>query len=432
MVDAYVSSQAVSVMRDASVPYSFHVLAKPTGAVCNLNCHYCFYLSKEMLYPGSRFRMADALLEQYVSQLMKAQGGSSQVTIAWQGGEPTLMGIDFFRRAIAHQDKHKRPGAVIENTMQTNGVSIDDEWCEFFHEHQFLIGLSLDGPRELHDAYRVDKRGRGTFDSVMRAARLLQKHQVEFNVLTTVHAKNADHPLDVYRFLRDEVQTRFIQLIPIVERAQDDVVQLGRQSKKEHAQSPAVSERSVKPEQYGQFLIAIFDEWVRRDVGEVFVQLFDTALAAWLRLPSPMCVFSETCGRALALEHTGDLYSCDHFVEPEHLLGNIKETSLQELVMSEQQLRFGNAKRDSLPRYCRDCRVRFACQGECPKNRFVQTPDGEPGLNYLCAGYKQYFAHIDHPMQLMAGLLRRGQTADGVMPMLAAEAAGGGRESQPA
>jgi uncharacterized protein len=399
-------------MRDASVPFSFHVLGKPTGAVCNLNCNYCFYLSKEMLYPGSRFRMADELLEKYIKQLIEAQAGS-HITVAWQGGEPTLMGVDFFRRSITYQDKYKRPGVVIENTLQTNGVLLDDEWCEFFREHQFLIGLSLDGPREMHDAYRVDKRGRGTFDSVMRGVRLLQKHGVEFNVLTTVHAKNADHPLEVYRFLRDEVKTHFIQLIPIVERERDA----------SGVENGAVTDRTVQPEQYGKFLIAIFDEWVRRDVGEVFVQLFDTALAAWLRLPSPMCIFSETCGRALALEHTGDLYSCDHFVEPKHLLGNIKKKSLRELVMSEQQLRFGNDKRDALPQYCRDCRVRFACHGECPKNRFARTPDGEPGLNYLCAGYKQYFTHIDRPMQMMARLLRRGRTADEVMQMLAAEEA---------
>jgi uncharacterized protein len=399
-------------MRDGSVPFSFHVLGKPTGAVCNLDCNYCFYLSKEMLYPGSRFRMADELLEAYIAQLIGAQGGN-HVSVAWQGGEPTLMGVEFFRRSIGYQQKYKRPGVVVENTLQTNGTLLDDEWCAFFREHAFLIGLSLDGPREMHDAYRVDKRGRGTFDSVMRGVRLLQKHGVEFNVLTTVHKKNADHPLDVYRFLRDEVKTQFIQLIPIVERERDA----------SGTERGPVTERSVGPEQYGRFLIAIFDEWVRRDVGEVFVQLFDTALAAWLRLPSPMCIFSETCGRALALEHTGDLYSCDHFVEPQHLLGNIKKKSLREMVLSEQQLRFGNQKRDGLPRYCRECRVRFACQGECPKNRFVDTPDGEPGLNYLCAGYKQYFAHIDRPMQMMARLLRRGRTADEVMQMLAAEEA---------
>ncbi|MFI5271515.1 MAG: anaerobic sulfatase maturase [Ktedonobacterales bacterium] len=392
---------------------AYHVLAKPTGAICNLDCQYCFFLSKENLYPGSRFRMTDALLETYLRQLITSQC-TPEVTVAWQGGEPTLMGLEFYRRAIAYEQQLQRPGTTIQNTMQTNGTLIDDEWCEFFREHQFLVGLSLDGPREMHDAYRVDKGGHPTFDKVLRAARLMRRHQVAFNILTTVNAANADHPLEVYRFLRDEVRTQFIQLIPIVERINADG-HTGNQD------GTTVTERSVTAAQWGTFLITVFDEWVRHDVGQVFVPMFDAALASWSGIPPAMCVFSETCGNALALEHNGDLYSCDHFVEPKYLLGNITCESMGDLVASDQQRQFGTAKRDTLPRYCRECEVRFACHGECPKNRFIETPDGEPGLNYLCAGYKAYFTHIARPMRIMAELLRRDRAPAEIMKILAAE-----------
>jgi uncharacterized protein len=387
---------------------SFHLLAKPTGAACNLGCKYCFFLSKKNLYPGSSFRMSDDLLETYIRQYIEAQQ-IPQATIAWQGGEPTLMGLDFFRRSILYQQKYKRPGMVIQNTMQTNGILLDDEWCEFFHDSNFLIGLSLDGPRELHDAYRVDKAGRPTFDKVMRAARLLRKHKVEFNILTTAHAANGDYPLEVYRFLRDEVKANFIQFIPIVERDNDTGFQEGEK----------VTDRSVKAEQYGRFLIDIFDEWVRRDVGRIFVQIFDVALAAWAGVPPGVCAFSQTCGTAMALEHNGDMYSCDHFVEPKHFLGNIKEKNMANLASSEKQLRFGQNKLDMLPKYCQRCEVRFVCNGECPKNRFIRTPDGEPGLNYLCVGYKGFFRHIDGPMRFMANELRLGQAPANVMKYMA-------------
>ena len=382
----------------------FHLLAKPTGAMCNLGCKYCFFLSKKDLYPGSTFRMSDALLESYISQYIEAQH-IPQATIAWQSGEPTLMGLDFFRRSILYQQKFKRPGMIIQNTMQTNGTLLDDEWCEFFHNNNFLIGLSLDGPRKLHDAFRVDKAGRPTFDKVMIAARLLRDHKVEFNILTTVHAANGDHPLDVYRFLRDDVGTKFIQFIPIVERDNDTGFQEGDK----------VTDRSVKAEQYGRFLIDIFDEWVRRDVGRIFVQIFDVALAAWSGAPPGICAFSETCGTAMAMEHNGDMYSCDHFVEPKYFLGNIKEKSMAYLASCEKQQRFGQDKLDALPKYCLQCEVKFACHGECPKNRFIRTPDGEPGLNYLCAGYKEFFRHIDGPMRFMANELRQGGAPANVM-----------------
>jgi uncharacterized protein len=398
-----------------NAPSYFHVLGKPSGATCNLDCTYCFFLSKEKLYPNSRFRMSDETLETYIRQLIESQH-APEVTIAWQGGEPTLMGLDFFKRAMDYVKKYMRPGITVQHTMQTNGVLLNDDWCEFFCEHNFLIGLSLDGPQTMHDTYRVDKGGAPTFHKVMRAARLLQAHQVEFNILTTVNAANAAHPLEVYRFLRDEVGTQFMQFIPIVERI-DAQGEIGFQ------EGNQVSERSVTAEQWGTFLITIFDEWVRHDVGTVFVQMFDAALASWYGAPPALCIFSETCGNALALEHNGDLYSCDHFVEPKYLLGNIKSKHMIELVASDQQRQFGLHKRDSLPRYCRECDVRFACHGECPKNRFIETPNGEPGLNYLCAGYKAFFHHVDKPMRIMTELLRRDRAPSEVMLVLAAEAA---------
>ena len=382
----------------------FHLLAKPTGAACNLGCKYCFFLSKKNLYPLSSFRMSDELLETYTRQYIEAQQ-IAQATFAWQGGEPTLMGLDFFKRSIQYQQKYRRPKMIIQNTMQTNGTLLDDDWCEFFAKNNFLIGLSLDGPRELHDAYRVDKTGKPTFDRVMRAARLLRDHKVDYNILATVHAANADHPLEVYRFLRDKVKANFIQFIPIVERDNDTGYQEG----------DTVTDRSVKADQYSRFLISIFDEWVKKDVGKTYVQIFDVALAAWAGAHPGICAFSETCGTAMAMEHNGDMYSCDHFVEPKYLLGNINEKHMAQLAASRKQRKFGRDKLDSLPEYCRKCEVRFACNGECPKNRFIQTPDGEPGLNYLCAGYREFFRHIDGPMRFMAHELRMGQAPANIM-----------------
>lgn len=383
---------------------AFHLLAKPTGAICNLNCRYCFFLSKEDLYPGSSFRMSDEMLETYLAQYLDSQMGP-EINIAWQGGEPTLMGLDFFRRAVERANALKRPGTRILNTIQTNGVLLDEEWCAFFAENDFLVGLSIDGPREMHDAYRVDKGDKPTFDKVMRGLSLLQKHRVEVNVLTTVHAANTQHPLQVYRFLRDEAKARFIQFIPIVERKNSTGFQEGNE----------VTDRSVTGAQFGAFLNGVFDEWILRDVGTVFVQMFDVALAAWAKEPTGLCVFSETCGSALALEHNGDLYSCDHFVEPKHRLGNIKKRHMALLANGDQQRKFGRHKLDSLPKQCRECDVRFACHGGCPKDRFIETADGEPGLNYLCDGYKAFFRHVDGPMKEMTELLARGRPPAEVM-----------------
>jgi len=417
------SSSAPTLVVARNAPPGFHLLAKPTGATCNLDCTYCFFLSKEMLYPGSRFRMADELLETYIRQLLEAHR-TPEVMVAWQGGEPTLMGLDFFRRSVEYAERYRRPGQTVQYTIQTNGTLLDDAWGTFLKEHDFLVGLSVDGPRDIHDRYRLNKGGKGTFREVMRGWETLRRHGVEFNILCTVHAANAGRPLDVYRFFRDELHARYLQFIPIIERATAATLARANEgwSERSGGERPLytqagdrVTERSVSAEQYGAFLIGIFDEWVRRDVGTVYVQMFDSALANWAKEPGAVCVHQETCGLALALEHTGDVYSCDHFVEPTYRLGNIREHHLVELVSSDRQRRFGNDKRDRLPRYCRECDVRFACHGGCPKDRFIVTPDGESGLNYLCAGYKAFFHHVDAPMRKMADLLREGRAPAEIM-----------------
>jgi uncharacterized protein len=314
------------------------------------------------------------------------------VTFGWQGGEPALLGVDFFARAVELQERYRKPGMRIVNTLQTNGTLLNDDWGCFFKAHDFLVGLSLDGPQALHDAYRRDQGGAPTFERVMAGLEVLQRHRVEFNVLATVHAKNAPHPLEIYRFLRDEVGARFVQFIPIVERK--GVSSPGVSS------SGDVSSRSVNARQYGDFLMAVFDEWAQRDLGRISVQNFDVALFAWLRKSPPLCVFAETCGDALALEHNGDLYSCDHFVAPQHRLGNIAETPLVELVESAQQRAFGRVK-SRLPQVCRDCDVRFVCHGGCPKNRLIRTEASDRPLNVLCEGYRAFFRHIDRPARLI-------------------------------
>ncbi len=389
-------------------------MSKPTGAICNLDCSYCYYLEKEKLYPGTvDFRMSDEVLENYVRQYIESQPGDYAV-FAWQGGEPTLLGVDFFEKVVNLQQKYGN-GKIIENSLQTNGVLLDDAWCRFFRENNFLIGLSIDGPKELHNAHRVNKGGKGSFAEVMAGLNLLQKHRVEFNTLTVVQRDNASSPLEIYRFLK-QAGSSHMQFIPIVERLAAKQSPHGQNMvKPDYAGEARVSPWSVGAEHYGDFLIAIFDEWVRKDVGSVFVQLFDVALEAWMGMPSSLCVFRPTCGDAMALEHNGDLYSCDHYVYPQNRLGNIMEEGLAKLAASEKQRAFGRDKRDALPRYCRECDVRFACHGECPKHRFIQTPDGEEGLNYLCTGYKKFFRHIDPYMRFMAGELKRGRPAAGVM-----------------
>jgi uncharacterized protein len=389
-------------------------MAKPTGPICNLNCEYCFYLEKESLYPGTAsWSMPPDVLESYIRQRIEAQP-TSTVSFAWQGGEPTLLGVDFFRKVAALQAKYAN-GRKIENALQTNGVLLDDSWGRFLAENHFLVGISIDGPKRFHDTYRVDKGGLPTFARVIRGLEVLKRHGVEFNILTVVNRKNSYYPLEVYRFLKRH-GSGYIQFIPIVERIASIPRSHGVTTSDSAQNVPAtVSDRSVEPEAFGRFLCAVFDEWVRNDVGTQFVQLFDVALEMWMGMDASLCVFRRTCGSAMALEHNGDLYSCDHFVNPENRLGNIMESPLASLATSAQQRAFGSAKNDSLPQYCRDCDVRFACNGECPRNRFAMTPSGEPGLNYLCAGYKMFFQHIDPCMRFMANELRNRRPPANVM-----------------
>ena len=402
----------------------FHFLTKPVGPICNLDCHYCFYLEKEKLYPGEKsWRMSDEVLEEYVRQYIQSQP-IPEISFAWQGGEPTLLGVEFFRKAVALQKKYAQ-GKTISNAIQTNGTLLDDEWCEFLAANRFLVGISIDGPAELHDKYRVDKGQKPTFDRVMRGLELLKKHRVDFNTLTVVNRANSQKPLEVYRFLKS-IGSQFLQFIPLVERA------ASTEAKTEGyhfaapplpfdgQKSPPVTEWSVEAAQYGIFLCAIFDEWVRHDVGKTFVQLFDVALGNWMGLGSGLCVFAEKCGAALAMEHNGDVYSCDHYVYPRYKLGNVMNQSLGAMVNSPEQMRFGNDKLDSLPKFCRECEVRFACNGECPKHRFIQTPDGEAGLNYLCAAYKKFFHHVDPYMRAMAMLLENRRPPAEIMRMAVA------------
>ena len=381
---------------------AFHLMAKPCGPQCNLACGYCFYLPKKALYPQSRFRMPDTILEAYIQQTIEAHL-VPEVTFAWQGGEPTLLGLTFFKKALELQKKYCRPGMVIRNTLQTNGILLDQPWCRFLRQNNFLVGISIDGPGELHDALRKDNSGKGTFDRVMKGLSLLKKHGVEYNILCTVNSANGEYPLEVYRFFRDEIGARFIQFIPVV--AHDE-------------KTGEVTAWSVRPAQYGRFLNGVFDEWVRHDVANVYIQHFDTALANWYGEPHGICVFSPACGQAMVIEHTGDIYSCDHFVDRDHLLGNIMTNPVAELVNSPRQRQFGREKQDGLPGFCRKCRFLFACRGECPKNRFIRTPDDEPGLNYLCEGYQLFFDHISEPMKFMVQELRAGRAPANVMKVM--------------
>jgi len=386
-------------------------MAKPVGPICNLQCSYCFYLDKERLYPSPHtFKMSEEVLSQYIRQYIDSQPGP-EVSFAWQGGEPTLLGTAYFRRIVELQ-REFGAGRTVTNSLQTNGTLLDDEWCQFLGDEHFLVGISVDGPRELHDRYRVDRKQQPTFDRVMRGIELLKRHQVAFNTLTVVHRENARQPLDVYRFLKG-IGAQHMQFIPLVERTGES----GQLSAPPMADEPAASVTpwSVLPRDYGDFLVTVFNEWVQRDVGQIFVQTFEVALGNWMGLGSSLCIFAETCGHAVALEHNGDVYSCDHYVFPRYKLGNVLEDSLHALASLPEQKRFGDAKRDTLPGYCRTCEVRFACNGECPRNRFLHTPDGQPGLNYLCEGYRHFFRTIDPAMKELAKLLRSGRPAAEIM-----------------
>jgi len=382
----------------------FHLMAKPTGAICNLACDYCYFLKKEELYPGSSFRMSDLVLERYVAQLLAAQPGP-EATFAWQGGEPTLMGLPFFERAVALAEDRRAPHQQVRHTLQTNATRLDDAWAAFLARHGFLVGVSLDGPCYLHDRYRRDMGGAGSFDAVMRGVRALQRHDVAWNALVTVHAGNAHAPLEVYRFLRNEAGARHIQFIPIVERADPNGEQRGT----------ALTERSVSGRAYGDFLLAVFAEWIARGVGTVFVQAYDELLGKHLGMQGGLCVHQSTCGDALAVEHTGDVYACDHYVQPDHRLGNLTELPLAALVDDPRQRAFGRAKRDTLTAQCRRCPVLAFCHGGCPKDRVAVSVDGESGHHHLCEGYFAFFTRTAPAMRWMADAYRAGRPPAEVM-----------------
>ena len=424
-----IKTPELPVMPDLSAsdsPPGFHLLAKPSGSTCNIDCTYCFFLSKEALYPNDKSRMPITTLETYLRQLLESHR-TPNVTVAWQGGEPTLMKLEFFRRSIELVEKYRRPDQVVQHTFQTNGLLIDDDWCLFFKEHNFLVGLSVDGPRELHDTYRLDRRGKGTFDLVMRGWSYLKKHDVDFNILCTVNAANEKHGRDVYRFFRDELGAKWVQFIPIIERASEDTLAIANKGWSEQPGKKRVlytqtgnlvTERTVGSEQYGTFLIDIFEEWLRHDVGKVFVQLFDVTLEAFFGRHL-LCIHAPTCGYGPALEHNGDLYSCDHFVEPKFLLGNIHQTHMAAMVASPEQRKFGMDKRDSLTAQCKSCKVRNWCNGGCPKDRFALSKDGEPGHNYLCAGLEKFFMHTGPSFNVMVQLLKQGHAPADIMETIA-------------
>lgn len=389
-------------------------MTKPNGPICNLDCAYCFYLEKEKLYGASSgLKMPDEVLDSFVQQYIQSQS-TPVVNFAWQGGEPTLMGIEFFERVIATQAKYS-DGRRIENALQTNGTLLDDAWGEFLAKNNFLVGVSIDGPEALHDTYRVDKGGQPTHSRVLRGIRVLQRHGVEFNTLTVVNRINSYHAREVYQFLK-EIGSKYVQFIPVVEQVAAEPDTNGLRLLKPFApRTMTVTEWSVEALQYGRFLQEVFDEWVRSDVARIFVQVFDVALESWMGMQQSLCVFARTCGSAMAMEHNGDLYSCDHFVYPDNKLGNIMQRPLAALAELPQQVRFGKGKDVGLPKDCIECDVRFACNGECPKHRFLQTAAGEPGLNYLCAGYKYFFHHIDPYMRFMVDELEHGRAPANVM-----------------
>lgn len=396
-----------------------HVVAKPIGPACNLNCEYCFYLEKQALFgEGEQYRMPKDVLAAYITSYITAQP-TPIVEFVWQGGEPTLLGIDFFRRVIELQRPFLKQ-KTISNSLQTNGTLLTDEWCAFLKANGFMVGISLDGPKEIHDRYRRDRSGNGTFDTVMQGLRLLQKHKVEYNVLACVARETALRPLEVYQFFRGE-GIDFIQFAPVVERLAEDAdrdcgLRLASPATlDQQEENTQVTPWSVTPEDYGDFLIAVYEEWVRHDVGKLFVMNFEWALNAWIGNPSPVCIHAKQCGLSLVIEHSGDVYACDHCVYPQYKLGNIMTDELSAMVEKSLQSGFGTAKETALPRWCRECAVLTACQGGCPKHRFAKTCDNEPGLQYLCAGYNKFFLHIRKYLRTMTQLLENGLPASYVM-----------------
>lgn len=414
------TSQAQLRERSPVTP-GFHIMAKPIGPVCNLRCRYCFYLEKEALFPQDEdYRMSYEVLESYTRSYINSQP-VPELTFAWQGGEPMLLGIDFFQRAVEAQARYAGDKRII-NTIQTNGTLLTDDWCEFMARNRFLVGLSIDGPEDIHDHHRIDRAGKPTFQNVMRGLELLRKHRVEFNVLTCVTRESAKRPLDIYHFLKEH-GVQYIQFIPIIERKPDSVADVlglnlaGPPALDREDAQQAVMPWTVEPDAYGDFLIQIFDEWVRNDVGSVFIMIFEWALSSWMGTIPPACIFSPRCGRCVIIEHNGDLYSCDHYMYPSYRLGNILNDDLSRAINSPRQIAFGSAKEKTLPKYCHECKVLRACHGACPKHRFMMTPDGEPGLNYLCPSYKNFFMHIAPYLRWMARLIRSGEQASKIMEL---------------
>lgn len=404
----------------AAAPASrrFHIMAKPIGSACNLRCGYCYYLSKSQLPhgPGSG-RMSDETLELFVRQYIDGVT-AKEVVFSWQGGEPTLLGLEFFRKVVALEKKHAKPGQRIENDLQTNGTLLDEEWFAFLKENRFLVGLSIDGPKDIHDRYRITTGGQPTFDKVVNAARLLRRYGIPFNTLTCVHRFNARRPLDVYRFLRRELGSDYLQFIPIVEFKgfehtapqtwdASTFPRDGDPEARPGSPNSIVTDWSIDPDDWGYFLSRVFDEWLARDIGKVVVNQIETVIAQHLGMSAQTCVYNEFCGKGMALEHDGSIYACDHYVYPEYRLGNLADTPLDTAAFSRAQVKFGYAKSETLPGDCRQCPYLKDCWGECPKNRLIRTAAGEPGLNYLCRGLKHYFEHILPEVERIVANLKR-------------------------
>ena len=392
-----------------------YVMLKPAGAHCNLACKYCYYLEKNNLYQNTpRHLMSDEMLEQFTREYIEAQT-MPQVLFTWHGGEPLMRSIDFYKKALALQKKYAH-GKQIDNVIQTNGTLLTDEWCEFFAKNHWLVGISIDGPQEYHDHYRVTPAGKPSWEKVMQGIQLLKKHRVEWNAMAVVNAYNAEHPLEFYHFFRDN-GCQYLQFTPIVERLTEHEDGRTLASLADDREIP-LADASVTPQQWGNFLCTIFDDWVRHDVGKTFVEIFDCTLANWMGVLPGICAYSKECGHAGVMEHNGDVYSCDHFVFPEYKLGNIRDQSLIDMLYGEKQQVFSRLKHTSLPRQCKECDMEFACHGECPKNRFEKDKYGEPGLNYLCQGYYQYYSHVAPYMDFMKRALLAQRPPANIMNVL--------------
>jgi uncharacterized protein len=386
---------------------AFNIITKPTGSRCNLTCDYCYFLKKEKRYASSNFKMDEAQLEIFIKQYIQSQP-PGEVIFTWQGGEPTLMGISFFEKVISLQQQYCPPDKTILNSLQTNGTLLDDDWGQFLANNQFLVGLSMDGPPHLHNTYRKTKNGGPTHGQVMNGLNILTKHCVKTNILTCVNAANYAYPLDVYHYFRDTLNMQYLQFIPIVERANKTGNQRGEK----------LTSRSISGKEYGDFLITIFDEWISQDVGKMFVQIFEVCVGVWSGFPASICIFNPTCGACLALEHNGNLFSCDHYVQNDAFLGNISEIALISMVFSPQQIQFGKNKKSKLPPQCTHCDVRFICNGGCPKNRILTPKNETQPINHLCDGYKSFFHHIDQPMKMISSLVRTGRPASDILNLL--------------